>query len=197
MHRKPPSAAHATPPTSSSENTSAPPRRRCRAVAKAVLASAGVLGLVAGCDDGAQPGVAAPAPSSAPSSAPAAAADGSDYSACADGTCEVRVSGPVDIPLTGQGGLRRISVAAVTANGIDFTTDGGGTGNLTRGCVITLYENGSGSRCSSGEPERPRPVDGVLALQLAELRDGTAILRLVSGKVGPPPASLRPPTWSW
>ncbi|KDN21914.1 hypothetical protein [Amycolatopsis rifamycinica] len=173
-----------------------------RAVATAVLASAGVLGLVAGCDDGARPGAAAPPPSSIPaSSSPVvsapAAADSSDYSACTDGNCEVRVSGPVDIPLSGQGGLHRISVTAVTANGIDFTTGGGGTGTLTRGCVITLYENGSGSRCSSGEPERPRPVDGVLALQLADLRAGTAILRLVSGKVGPPPASLRPPTWSW
>ncbi|WP_206796103.1 hypothetical protein [Amycolatopsis sp. MtRt-6] len=189
MHRKPPSAS----PTSSFEHPSVP----SKPVAKAVLASVGVLGLLTGCDGGAQPGVSAPAPSSSPAASAPAAADGSDYSACADGTCEVRVSGPVDIPLTGQGGLRRISVAAVTANGIDFTTDGGGTGNVTRGCVITLYEHGSGSRCSSGEPERPRPVDGVLALQVADLRDGAAILRLVSGKVGPPPASLRPPTWSW
>lgn len=139
-----------------------------------------------------------PAPSVSPPALPAA--DGRDYAACSDGTCEVLVSGPVDIPLTGQGGLTGISVAAVTADGIDFTTAGGGTGSLTPGCVSTFYENGSGSRCSSGEPEKPQPVDGVLAMQVAELRDGIAVLRLVSGKVGPPPGSLVPripamPTW--
>jgi hypothetical protein len=154
-----------------------------------------VLGLVAGCGDGEQP-AGPPSSIPSPSAAPApVAVDGRDYAACADGTCEVLVSGPVDIPLTGQGGLRRISVSAVTADGIDFTTDGGGgTGNLTPGCVTTFYENGSGSRCSSGEPEKPEPVDGVLAVQLADLRGGTVVLRLVSGRIGPPPASLRPPS---
>ncbi|WP_086685291.1 hypothetical protein, partial [Amycolatopsis pretoriensis] len=127
------------------------------------------------------------------SSAAPTATDGSDYAACTDGTCEVRVRGPVDIPLTGQGGLHRLSVASVTDDGIGFSTDSGATGTLTPGCVLTLYENGSGSSCSSGTPQKPKPVDGVLALQIADLREGTAILRLVSGKVGPPPASLRPP----
>lgn len=162
--------------------------------------SVAVLGLVAGCGGGEQ---TARAPVSTPpsSAAPApTAADGGDYAACADGTCEVLVTGPVDIPLTGQGDLHRISVTAVTADGIDFATDGGGTGNLTPGCVATFYQNGSGSRCSSGAPEKPQPVDGVLAVQVVDLRGGTAVLRLVSGKIGPPPASLRPmipalPTW--
>ncbi len=149
--------------------------------------------LAAGCV-GETPPADVPASASTPaSSAPQTAADGSDYAACADGTCEVRVSGPVDIPLTGQGGLHRFSVASVTADGIGFATDSGGTGTLTPGCVLTLYENGSGSSCSSGAPQKPKPVDGVLALQIADLRGGTAILRIVSGKVGPPPASLRPP----
>lgn len=149
--------------------------------------------LAAGCGGEAPPAeVPTPAVTSSSSAAPTAA-DGSDYAACADGTCEVRVRGPVDIPLTGQGGLHRISVDAVTADGLGFATDSGATGTLTPGCVLTLYENGSGSSCSSGAPQKPRPVDGVLALQIADLRDGTAILRLVSGKVGPPPASLRPP----
>lgn len=154
-----------------------------------------VLGLAAGCGGGEEPaGAPGAASTSAPvTPSPVAAADGSDFTACSDGTCEVLVSGPADIPLTGQGGLRRLSVVAVTAQGIDFRTDGGGTGTLSPGCVVTLYENGSGSSCSSGEPRKPEPVDGVLALQLAQVRAGTAVLRLVSGKAGPPPASLRPP----
>jgi hypothetical protein len=158
-----------------------------------VLVSVVVLGLVAGCGDGEQTaGATASTPSSSAVPAPVAV-DGSDYTACADGACEVLVTGPVDIPLTGQGGLRRISVVAVTADGIDFAADGGGTGSLTPGCVATFYQNGSGSRCSSGKPEKPQPVDGVLAMQIADLRGGTVVLRLVSGKIGPPPASLRPP----
>ncbi|NYI89682.1 hypothetical protein HNR02_003005 [Amycolatopsis endophytica] len=158
-----------------------------------------LLVLLAGCSGDEQPATPAAAPSSSAatpsSSAPPAltAADGRDYNACADGTCEVMVDGPVDIALTGQGGLHQLSVAAVTADGIDFATDGGGTGSLTPGCVSTLYENGSGSSCSSGEPEKPKPVDGVLAMQVVEVRDGIAVLRLVSGAVGPPPSSLRPP----
>ncbi len=133
-------------------------------------------------------------PTPATSSPPPAltAADGRDYGACLDGTCEVLVSGPVDIALTGQGGVDRIAVRAVTAGGIEFAT-ADGSGSLTPGCVSTLYENGSGSRCSSGEPEKPKPVDGVLAMQVVDVRDGTAVLRLVSGAVGPPPSSLRPP----
>ncbi len=134
-----------------------------------------------------------PAPATTSSVPPALAApDGRDYGACLDGNCEVLVSDPVDIALTGQGGVDRISVRAVTAEGIEFST-GDGSGSLTPGCVSTLYENGSGSRCSSGEPEKPKPVDGVLAMQVVDVRDGTAVLRLVSGAVGPPPSSLRPP----
>ncbi|AIJ25812.1 hypothetical protein [Amycolatopsis methanolica] len=133
------------------------------------------------------------APATTSSAPPAVtAADGRDYGACLDGTCEVLVSEPVDIALTGQGGVDRISVRAVTAEGIEFST-GDGSGILTPGCVSTLYENGSGSRCSSGEPAKPEPVDGVLAMQVVDVRDGTAVLRLVSGGAGPPPSSLRPP----
>lgn len=158
---------------------------------RAVPVVAVVLVLAAGCTGGEEPAGTPPSTTAAPPAL--TAADGSNFAACADGTCEVLVTGPADIPLTGQGGLQGISVAAVTAQGIDFKLNGGGEGSLSPGCIVTLYENGSGSSCSSGEPRKPDPVDGVLALQLTEVRDGKAVLRLVSGKVGPPPASLRPP----
>ncbi|WP_229874899.1 hypothetical protein [Amycolatopsis deserti] len=149
------------------------------------------LAACSGDGDGKPPEIPAPATTSAQPPA-LTAADGRDYGACLDGNCEVLVSDPVDIALTGQGGVDRISVRAVTAEGIEFST-GDGSGSLTPGCVSTIYENGSGSRCSSGEPEKPKPVDGVLAMQVVDVRDGTAVLRLVSGAVGPPPSSLRPP----
>ncbi|MEV6900373.1 hypothetical protein [Amycolatopsis sp. NPDC051372] len=56
------------------------------------------------------------APSSRPaaaSSAESPAADGTNYSSCTDGDCEVAVSGPTDIPLGGQGDVATLSVTEV------------------------------------------------------------------------------------
>ncbi|AXB48641.1 hypothetical protein A4R43_19680 [Amycolatopsis albispora] len=149
--------------------------------------------LLAGCsaeppESASETAVASPAP------VELTAANGRDYPACADGNCEVLVSGPVEIALSGTAGITKLVVRAVEGNGIRFETQGDGTssGSLSTNCVSTFYENGSGSRCSTGAQPAPEPTDGVVAMQLAEVRDGTAILRVVSGKPGPPPASLAP-----
>ncbi|MBN6033632.1 hypothetical protein [Amycolatopsis sp. 195334CR] len=119
------------------------------------------------------------------------AADGSDYAACADGTCEVLVSGPAEIALSGTAGISKLVVRAVEGNGIRFEA-GGSSGSLSANCISTFYENGGGSSCSTAPREAPAPVDGIVAMQIASVQDGTAVLRVVSGKPGPPPASLVP-----
>jgi hypothetical protein len=115
------------------------------------------------------------------------AADGTDLAACADGNCEVEVSAPVDIPLTGQaGGITMLSVTEVTPDDFSFTTvsNGGGTGSggLSEGCIARQTSNGGSSMCPGPDPDLPLPVEpGVLAIQPVELADGTAVLRLASG----------------
>ncbi|MGC7096857.1 hypothetical protein ACPZ19_19470 [Amycolatopsis lurida] len=148
--------------------------------------------LVAGC--GADPAPVPETPAAAPESAEVTAADGRDYATCADGTCEVLVSGPVEIALGGTAGISKLVVQAVEGDGIRFETQGEGTssGSLSTNCISTFYENGGGSSCSTAPREAPAPTDGVVAMQLASVRDGTAVLRVVSGKPGPPPASLVP-----
>ncbi|UJW35760.1 hypothetical protein L3Q67_19370 [Saccharothrix sp. AJ9571] len=148
--------------------------------------------LLAGCGSGADPGPAGPQSSAPP--AELTAADGRDYAACADGNCEVLLSGPAEIGLSGTAGLRKLLVQAVEGDGIRFETQGDGTssGSLSLNCISKFYENGGGSSCSTGEQEAPEPVDGVVAMQVADLREGTVVLRIVSGEPGPPPASLVP-----
>jgi hypothetical protein len=129
-----------------------------------------------------------------PSTAEAAtAADGTDLAACADGNCEVEVSGPVDIRLTEQrGGVTGLSIVEVGDGGVDFTTTssggGSGSGRLEPNCTLTFYEGGGGSTCSSGEAPPAQPETGVLAIQLASVTDDAVVLRIVAGKPGEPPA---------
>lgn len=70
------------------------------------------------------PSAAAPPTSAVPSS-PAAvplprAADRTDVQACFDGSCEILVSEPVDIPLDGSLGIGALSVTAIDSSGVDF-----------------------------------------------------------------------------
>lgn len=152
-----------------------------------------VVGLVAGCTDR-QEGRSSPGVER-----PVAAADGTNLDACADGNCEVELSGPVTIPLSGQGGgLVALEVDRLGDSGIEFTTStsagSAGSGELAEGCTLTFYEGGGGSSCvSGGEPPRPERETGVLAMQLTAVSDGTVVLLLVAGEPGPPPTSLVPP----
>lgn len=116
------------------------------------------------------------------------AADGTDLAACADGNCEVAVSAPVDIPLTGHAtGITTMSVVELTPDGFSFTmTSNGnerGSGDLRGGCTLTFYSSGVGSSCPGPDQELPPPAPeaGALALQLVGAADGTAVFRLVSG----------------
>ncbi|GAA0528155.1 hypothetical protein GCM10011581_31820 [Saccharopolyspora subtropica] len=136
------------------------------------------------------------APASATDAAPIAA-DGTNFDACADGNCEVVVSGPVDIRLTGQGGgITLLSVTEVDSTGLRFTTASAegdsGSGKLTDGCTLRFYSGGGGSSCG-GEQAPPERETGVLAMQLASVQEGAVVLRLVAGEPGPPPTRYVPP----
>jgi hypothetical protein len=114
------------------------------------------------------------------------AADGTNIAACADGNCEVELSGPVDIPLTGQGGgITMLSVTEVTADDFRFTTTSGpgqtGSGGLGEGCISRLTSNSASSGCPGPDPNQPLPAEpGVLSLQPVSLTNGSAIVRLAS-----------------
>ncbi|EQD84307.1 hypothetical protein N599_20830 [Saccharopolyspora erythraea D] len=139
-----------------------------------------------------------PAPTATTESQPApalAAADGRDYAACADGNCEVLVPGPVTFALDGRAGFGELVIHRVEGTGIQFDlkgADSSASGSLSTGCISTFHSGGNGSSCSTAPRPAPDPVDGTLAMQLADARDGQVVLRLVSGEPGPPPASLFP-----
>ncbi|WP_019060242.1 hypothetical protein [Streptomyces prunicolor] len=128
-----------------------------------------------------------PAASAPPPPAPTAS-DGRRYAACADGTCEVAVSRPVDIAVNGG----TFSVTKVKpGDSVDFEVTlaggGGGSGTMkgTCGTIVRFYP-GSTSLITCGNadstPAPPSPAPGALSLQLAGWdSDDAAVLRLVSG----------------
>ncbi|GLW65869.1 hypothetical protein Arub01_41130 [Actinomadura rubrobrunea] len=169
---------------------SVPGRARAAACAAvAVLAAAGCSD-----SDESPPDARAPSAAAVPTTS---AADGTRIAACADGNCEILVTGPVEIDVGGHGGLRKLSVVKVAPTGLSFTATadggGGGTGTLEPGCTLRFYENGQSSACvAGGSPPPLERQKGVLAMRVtAAGRDGV-VLRLASGGIGPPPASLAP-----
>lgn len=114
-------------------------------------------------------------------------ADGTDYSACADGNCEVAVSEPTEIEFDGSTGPGTLAVTDVLDDGIalDVTlSGGGGSGELKGRCTSNFSAGGGSMDCPAdleSTPEPPEPPAGVLSVQLAGFADGTAVLRLALG----------------
>jgi hypothetical protein len=134
---------------------------------------------------------AVPSPSTAPSAAPPApavtAADGTRLAACADGTCEVAVSGPARIKLrTGSLRVTKVTADEAVKFKMSLRNGGGGSGTLRGTCGTISYFSASGGRgefCAdaSAAPKQPQPVRGEVALQLAGwTADGAAVLRVVT-----------------
>ncbi|WP_156993261.1 hypothetical protein [Pseudonocardia acaciae] len=97
------------------------------------LLALGLLLFAAGCGEARPAPVLVPGPVSTPPPAPLPPAqDGTDPAACADGNCEVRLAGPVPIPLDARFGVRgmtvesigpeRVALRAELANGGDVLT---------------------------------------------------------------------------
>jgi hypothetical protein len=83
-----------------------------------------------------------PAPTEAGSEQPEpSAADGTDVGACFDGTCEVEISKPIDIPMDEKFGLGDFSVSEVGPDGIEFSVvfpGGSGGGHVSLGGVGSI-----------------------------------------------------------
>lgn len=124
------------------------------------------------------------------------AANGTDVEACIRGNCVVEVHAPETITLTGEGDVTTLTIDRIGPDGVDFTASGDdgsrNTGSIQGGCTLTLYTGGGGSSCG-GSAGPPAAQTGVLALQLLGQQGPRAVLRLVAGAPGPPPASLVPP----
>ncbi|MCL8013964.1 hypothetical protein [Streptomyces sp. AS02] len=118
---------------------------------------------------------------SAPPSTPPTAADGTRYSACADGTCEVRVTKEAGVPVPERFGLGPVMVSAISGGTVtliapltrsEFSSDGG--------CEVSFTGPGAGSSafaqmtCDSGA----KAVVNRMGLQVVHVGDGAAILRI-------------------
>ena len=122
---------------------------------------------------------ASPASSPTPSLAPPA--DGDNFRACADGTCEIRVTTPVTVPLPARFGLGPIEVTAINAQTVtmvapllqpEFSSDGG--------CESTFTGPAANSSayvsltCHTGD----KAVINELNLQAVGVTDQAAIIRI-------------------
>lgn len=120
-------------------------------------------------------------PSTAPPSTPPTAADGTRYSACADGTCEVRVSAEASVPVPDRFGLGPLTVTAISGGTVmlfapltqsDFSSDGGCEASFTGpGADSSAYAQ---MTCGRGA----KAVVNQMRLQVVDVRDGAAILRI-------------------
>jgi hypothetical protein len=154
---------------------------RYRHVVAVVLAATTVAGCGGGSPLGGFPAVA---PTSAAKVSPSrpAAADGTNYAACADGTCEVAVSGPVQINVASP--AVTLSVTTVNPGTVDFGLTPPDSGislgaTLETHCTATFSNGGGLLVCSHDRTEPvPRPSTGQLVLDLVDITAGTAILRL-------------------
>lgn len=129
-----------------------------------------------------------PTTTSATGPALTAAADGVDYASCASRSCEVAVSGPVDIRFGGSV-PGTLSITRVAPDGVDINVildnGGGGNGTFKPGCSAFSFGGGGGSGSLGGpnsDCAQPPPAQpGTVTLQLPAMADGTAIMRIVTG----------------
>ncbi|MGH3379835.1 MAG: hypothetical protein ACRDP6_34405 [Actinoallomurus sp.] len=118
--------------------------------------------------------------------APPKAADGTRYSACKDGNCEVAVSKPVKIRLGGRIGSGTLSIKKVLSDGVKIyltLPGGGGDGSIKGHCTSTFHiaSAGGGLSCPVKPAGPPKPDAGDFAIQLVAVTGKTAILRLATG----------------
>ncbi|MEF9901807.1 hypothetical protein [Streptomyces sp. P9-A2] len=171
--------------------------RRRRAGTGQALALLTVVAL-AGCGGAEEPGTttshdAYPSASrSAGGTAPAqpsvSAADGRDPAACADGNCEIAVSGPVTVRFDGPVGSTTVSVSEVGPDRIEYEVESGngrsagGAEGRGQSCRVVLRAGGSSTLCGGiGDDGPPGARPGTVVVQVAPGEDGTALLHIVSG----------------
>jgi hypothetical protein len=160
--------------------------QRRRWVALPVLAAVAV---VAGCDREVA-GTARPASTPRPTTTttttapPATAADGTNYAACATRTCEIGVSGPVNIRIGGSA-PGTLAISSVSADSVVFTLtldDGqSANGTLKPGCDATTL-GGGGMSGTFGSPDTdcaatpPTAVPGAVTFEMPAASGRVAII---------------------
>jgi hypothetical protein len=161
------------------------PRHRRR---HGLLAAAGVLLAVAGCESSTAGRGTGPAPRStsgssqgsgaATASAAPSAADGAKVSACADARCEVLVRAGTAIPVPASTRVRNLKVAAVTDDLVTLT--GSDIGNSSSGvctgrqCDISSTNGVFSIKLGSDS----RAIENGLSITVSRLTDGVAVLQL-------------------
>ncbi|MCE3553039.1 hypothetical protein LWC33_16440 [Pseudonocardia sp. RS11V-5] len=166
-----------------------PTRRRTAPVVLLALALSLALSLVAACT--------APAPTASPPAAPAQPAQPAQPTptaappaedgpaACAQGSCEIRVDGPVTIPLAAGSGVTEIRVVSVGAGTVELVAvvPGGHVSNRCSGACAgmrTTTDDGSSSvRLTAGAGAEIAVND--LTLDVREASGGAAVLHVTSG----------------
>jgi hypothetical protein len=89
-----------------------------------------------------------------------AAADGSGVRACFDGTCEIAVSKPTNIPVDSRFGISKLSITRITPDSVSMTATGPG--------ISMAAQTGPGGICS---------LNG-LTVRVKAIAHGTAVLVL-------------------
>ncbi|MGW6903064.1 hypothetical protein [Streptomyces sp. NPDC054940] len=119
--------------------------------------------------------------STAPPSTPPTAADGTRYSACADGTCEVRVTKEATVPVPERFGLGPVMVSAISGGTVmlfapltqsEFSSDGGCEASFTGPAADSSAF--AQMTCDRGA----KAVVNQMGLQVVDVTDGAAILRI-------------------
>jgi hypothetical protein len=106
-----------------------------------------------------------------PAVAAAAQPPGTDVAACRDGTCTVRVAGPVEIPLDGRAGPTALSVTGIGTHAVSFMISSG----AARSYGVT----------GTGGTVRFASTRGSLEIRVLELAGGAATIELSSTPAGP------------
>ncbi|GAA0605611.1 hypothetical protein HPO96_02260 [Kribbella sandramycini] len=115
-----------------------------------------------------------PKPTPKPTPTPTAK-DGSDYSACRDGSCEVLLRPSTTLKF--RGGALKIGKIGKF---VDFTISGrsgGGSGRLAPGCVVNFRPGGTAVSCGSKLPGPAKDRPGI-NLRVPYVGGGRAILNL-------------------
>jgi hypothetical protein len=117
--------------------------------------------------------------------APPTAADGADYAACATRTCQVSVSGPVDIHFGGSA-PGTMSIAKVYGDAVDFTLtldDGeSANGTLKPGCDAATVGGGGmsgtfgGTQDTDCATQAPTATPGTVTFEMPSAANSVAII---------------------
>lgn len=123
---------------------------------------------------------APPPPASAPAAASLLAADGQNVGACADGTCEVRVTGPVTVPLRAGSPVSNLRVESIDTAGVHLAPSFSGRSMSGHDCSV----NGSSGPGTGASPFAGRcgPGGGLtfdkLTISVVAMEGDAAVLRI-------------------